>query len=316
MKKFLSTKAGDMVFRIAIVIFANIILQLATMWFLEPAHLYAGGATGLAQLILRAIYAINNIDLSSSDYHYHLAISVLVVNIPFLIIGFKYVSKNFCLYSTIAVAIQVIVSLLAPASTSPFVETEVQVIDGVNKTVVTNVLALALMGGLLSGLAAGFALKFGTSTGGIDTIAQAVALHKGVSIGMFTLTANVLIAVIGGGCLQGSWTVTLYTCLRMIINSLVTDKIHTAYTYSALNIFTTHDEEISDKIMHDLNRGVTMMNVVGEYTHEAHKELYCVVSTYEIEKVIAIVKQYDDKAFITISPVKRVVGNFIKKTIA
>ena len=309
MKKFLATKTGDMIFRIAVVILANIMLQIATMWFLEPAKLYAGGATGLAQLILRAIYAVNKIDIASENYHYYLALAVFIVNIPFLLIGFKYVSKNFALYSTIAVVIQVVVSLVAPASTSPFVERN-------QAGEITNVLALALMGGLLSGLAAGFALKFGTSTGGIDTIAQAVALHKGVSIGMFTLTANILIAAFGGGCLQGSWTITLYTCLRMIINSLVTDKIHTAYTYSALNIFTSHDEEISNQIMHDLNRGVTMMNVVGEYTHEAHKELYCVVSTYEVEKVIKIVKAYDDKAFITISPVKRVVGNFIKKTIA
>lgn len=309
MKKFLETKAGDMVFRITVVILANILLQLATMWFLEPAHLYAGGATGLAQLILRAIFAFNKLDLNGESYHYFLALAVFIVNIPFLIVGFKYVSKKFALYSSIAVLIQVVVTIIAPASSSPFKEVN-------SDNVVTNVLALALMGGLLSGMASGFALKFGTSTGGIDTIAQAFALHKGISIGMFTLIANILIAVIGGGCLQGSWTVTLYTCLRMIINSLVTDKIHTSYTYTALNIFTTHDDEISERIMKDLNRGVTMMNVVGEYTHETHKELYCVVSTYEVEKVINIVKTYDDKAFITVSPVKRVIGNFIKKTIA
>lgn len=303
-----SAKAKDMIFRITIVICANIVLQLATMWFLEPAHLYAGGATGLAQLILRAIYAIAKISMENENHRFFLALSVFVVNIPFLIIGFKYVSKNFALYSTIAVVIQVVVTILAPSSSSPFVDVE--------NGKVTNVLALALMGGVLSGIAAGFALKFGTSTGGVDTIAQAVALHKGISIGIFTLTANVLIAVIGGGCVEGSWVITLYTCLRMIINSLVTDKIHTAYTYSALNIFTTHDEEISNRIMTDLNRGVTMMNVIGEYTHEAHKELYCVVSTYEVDKVIEIVKMYDAKAFITVSPVKKVIGNFIKKTIA
>ena len=57
------------------------------------------------------------------------------------------------------------------------------------------------------------------------------------------------------------------------------------------------------------------MNVVGEYTHKMHKELYCVVSTYEIDQVIEIVKKYDPQAFITISPVKKIIGNFIKKTI-
>lgn len=308
MKKFLQTRQGDIFLRTIIVIVANIILQLATMWFLEPAHLYSGGATGLAQLILRTIYTINNISLSSANYNYYLALTVFLVNIPFLVIGWREVSFRFAFYSLIAVIIQVIVSILAPASSSPFAEFNQ---DGTVK----NVLALALMGGLLSGVAAGLALKFGTSTGGIDIIAQAVALHKGVSIGTFTLIANVLIAIIGGGIVQGSWTITMYTCIRMIINSLVTDKIHTAYTYSAINIFTEKDEEIANEIMTKLNRGCTVMNVIGEYTHKTHKELYCVVSTYENEQVIDIVKKYDPNAFITISPVKRIVGNFIKKTI-
>jgi len=308
MKSFLRSNKGDMIFRTAIVILANIILQLATMWFLEPAHLYSGGATGLAQLILRSIYAINNISLDSANYNYFLALAVFLVNIPFLVIGYKEVSYKFAFYSFLAVVIQVVVSILAPASSSPFVEYNLE-------GKVSNVLALALMGGLLSGLAAGLALKFGTSTGGIDIIAQAVALKKGVSIGTFTLIANVLIACIGGGIVQGSWTITMYTCIRMIINSLVTDKIHTAYTYSAINIFTEHDEEIASEIMTKLNRGCTMMNVMGEYTHKKHKELYCVVSTYENERVIEIVRKYDPNAFITISPVKRIIGNFIKKTI-
>ena len=308
MKKFIQTKTGDTIFRILVVVCANIILQLATMWFLEPCHLYAGGATGLAQLILRIIYRINNLTIGEGAYNYYLALTVFLVNIPFLLIGWRYVSFRFALYSAIAVVIQVVVSVLAPASTSPFRELD-------TNGNVTNVLALALMGGVLSGVAAGFALKYGTSTGGIDIIAQAVALHKGMSIGMFTLLANVLIAVIGGGIVQGSWTITMYTCIRMIINSLVTDKIHTAYTYSALNIFTECDEEISNEILTKLNRGCTQMNVVGEYTHKMHKELYCVVSTYEIDQVIEIVKKYDPQAFITISPVKKIIGNFIKKTI-
>ncbi len=306
----MSEKVKTVVSRVLVVIFANIILQLATMWFLEPAQLYSGGATGLAQLILRTIYYIsgNSASIGNSVYSAYLSLTVFLVNIPFLLIGIKFVSLRFAFYSFVAVVVQSVISLIAPPTTSPFIE------YGTDGTI-TNVLALALMGGLLSGFASGFALKFGTSTGGIDVLAQAVALHKGISIGSITLIFNVLVAVIGGGCLQGSWTVTLYTCLRMVINSLVTDKIHTSYTYSAINIFTTHDEEISNAILSKMNRGVTEMNVVGEYTHQNRKELYCVVSTYEVEKVVEIVKTYDDHAFITISPVKKVVGNFIKKTI-
>jgi uncharacterized membrane-anchored protein YitT (DUF2179 family) len=294
-------KYYDVAFRCAIVIISNLILQLATMWFLEPAHLYSGGATGLSQLILRFIYKMSGNEYGVGNYHYFLALTIFLVNIPFLAIGWKFVSLKFALYSLLAVLIQTVVSILVPPTTSPFKD--------------AGELTLAIMGGIVAGFACGIALKFGTSTGGIDIIAQAVALHKGISIGMFTLSANVVIAVIGGGVLQGDWKVALWTIIRIILNSLVTDKIHTAYTYSALNIFTSHDDEISQKIMRELNRGCTVMNVVGEYTHKEGKELYCVVSTYEIDTVLSIIKEFDKNAFVTITPVKRVFGNFIKKTI-
>lgn len=51
------------------------------------------------------------------------------------------------------------------------------------------------------------------------------------------------------------------------------------------------------------------------YTHQEHTELYCVLSTYEVDKAISIIKKYDDHAFVVIAPIKKVSGNFIKKTI-
>ena len=123
------------------------------------------------------------------------------------------------------------------------------------------------------------------------------------------------IAVVGGGILQGSFIVTLFTCVRLILNSLVMDKVHTAYTYTALNIFTTSGENISKEILDTLNRGCTIFKGTGAYTHQEHTELYCVLSTYEVDKAISIIKKYDDHAFVVIAPIKKVSGNFIKKTI-
>lgn len=306
MKHIKKNSALDALFRTSVVIFANIILQVSTMWFLEPANLYSGGATGLAQLIRRLILLISygSIDATASGaiaFFSNLGFLVFVVNLPIILSSIKFVSKKFAIYSLIAVVVQTIISAFLPKSTSPFQNADV--------------LALALMGGLLSGFASGLALKFGTSTGGVDVVSQALALNKGVSIGTVTLIINVLIAIIGGGALQGDWAITLYTCIRMILNSLVMDKVHTSYTYTALNIFTSAGDEISNQILLDLNRGCTMFNVVGAYTHEEHKELYCIVSTYEVEEVEEIVKKYDPKAFVVLSPVKAVLGNFIKKTI-
>lgn len=300
----------DICFRLLIVIFSNFLLAIATVWFLEPASLYAGGATGLAQLVRRFIIFLGG--------DFNLGLLIFIINIPILIIGFKFVSIKFAVYSAVAIAIQ---SLFTGLITySPFqslaepiyqyVETELVEVPNYG-----GILTLAIFGGLLSGVAAGLALKFGTSTGGIDVISQALALHKNFSIGTITMIINILIAVVGGGILQGSWIVFLFTCVRMILNSLVMDKIHTSYTYTGLHIFSHEATKIGEQIITKIKRGCSLIDVMGVYSQKASQELYCVVSTYEIDSVLEIVSSIDSKAFVTMSPVKRVKGNFIRKTI-
>ena len=297
----------DDLFRIAIVVVANVILSVATVWFLEPAHLYAGGATGLAQLIVRII--------NKCGGNFNLGLMIFLINVPIILIGWRFVSHRFALFSAVAILVQwIFTDYVFGAGPFEALSKDIETINGTMPNY-GGILTLAIFGGLLAGFASGLALKFGTSTGGIDVLGQAFALHKGISIGMFTLVFNVLIAFVGGGWLQGSFIVTLFTCVRLILNSLVTDKVHTSYTYTALNIFTEKGDDIARDIMAKLNRGCTIFEGTGAYTHKEHTELYCVLSTYELDKAKAIVMHYDPKAFIVVAPVKTVRGNFIKKTI-
>ncbi len=306
MSKINKKRLLDDLLRTFIVVLANILLSFATVWFLEPARLYSGGATGLAQLVVRLIESLGG--------KFNLGLMTFIINIPIAIIGWHFVSKRFAIFSIMAIIVQSLATGLIKDSPFEALATDIVTING---PVMNHggILTLAIFGGLLAGFAAGLALKFGTSTGGIDIVAQACALHKGISIGIVTLSVNILIAIIGGGILQGSFIVVLYTFVRLILNSLVTDKIHTAYTYTSLNIFTAHGEEIAKLLMQELNRGCTIFEGTGAYTHQIHTELYCVLSTYEVERAIHIIRGFDKQAFVVISPVRRVAGNFIKKTI-
>ncbi len=301
----------DILFRVFIVVLSNLLLSLATVWFLEPAKLYSGGATGLAQLIQRLFL--------KGKFDINLGLLILIINVPIVVVGFKFVSKKFALYSLLAVGVQSLFTGIL--SYSPFVSLAKDLTsyasDGsiVSITNYGGILTLAIFGGLLAGFASGLALRFGTSTGGLDVVAQALALHKNIPMGNLTMALNIIIAIIGGGLLQGSWTIVLFTCVRMILNSLVMDKIHTSYTYTGLHIFSSQSAEIGQAIMTELKRGCTLLQAVGAYTKEQKLEVYCVVSTYEVERAMKIVDQYDDKAFVTMSPIKRIRGNFTKKSI-
>lgn len=304
----------DIAFRLFVTITTNIVVSIATVWFLEPAALYAGGATGLAQLIFRLIN-----HLGGSLNGNLLGWFILAVNVPIVLVGFKYVSKKFTIYSILAVLIQTVIVLVIPKSPFESLANEIQytLADGTIKTMMNygGILTLAIFGGLVAGLSSGIALRFGVSTGGLDVLGQALALKKGISIGNFTMALNVIIACIGGGWLQGSWIIVLFTIVRMILNSLVVDKIHTAYGYTALHIFSTNGQLIADKLMTEIHRGCTLINVEGAHSKSQFEEAYCVVSSYEVQACLKLIKKIDPHAFITLSPVKKVNGEFKKKTI-
>lgn len=304
----------DILFRLFIVLFTNTLLSLATVWFLEPAALYAGGAAGIAQLLFRII---NRLGANMSGNL--LGWFILLVNVPITLIGFKFVSKRFAIYSVIAVGVQSLVVLVIPGSPFAYLADPIETINQAGNTVSqTNyggILTLAIFGGLLAGMASGLALRFGVSTGGVDVLAQAISINKGISIGNFTMVLNITIAIIGGGVLQGSWVIVLFTIVRMIINSLVIDKIHTSYSYTGLHIFSSHGEAIAQSLMNTLNRGCTLIDVEGAHSGKDFKEVYCVVSNYEIHRALKEIKKHDEKAFITMAPVNKINGKFVRKSI-
>ena len=312
--KFDKDTVLHLIFRLTVVILANTLLAFATVWLLEPAKLYAGGATGVAQLIKRLF------ERGGLLKDVNLGWFIFAVNIPITIIGIKFVSKKFAFYSVIAVLVQTVATILIPKS-SPFTELQTQIeaaIASGNQIGIElygGILTLAICGGVLAGIASGIALKFGTSTGGIDVVAQALALKKNISIGIFTTSLNVIIAIVGGAILQGSWIIALYTIIRMVLNGLVIDKIHTSYTYTALHIFSKQSYQIAQEIMETLHRGCTYENVTGAYSGENEVEVYCVLSTYEVEKAMKIIHKHDPNAFVTLSPVKGINGKFIKNSI-
>ena len=304
----------DILFRLFIVLFTNTLLSIATVWFLEPAALYAGGATGIAQLLFRLI---NRLGANMSGNL--LGWFILLVNVPITLIGFKFVSKRFAIYSVIAVGVQSLVVLVIPESPFAYLADPIETINQAGNTVSTmnygGILTLAIFGGLLAGMASGLALRFGVSTGGVDVLAQAVSINKGISIGNFTMVLNITIAILGGGVLQGSWVIVLFTIVRMIINSLVIDKIHTSYSYTGLHIFSSHGEAIAHSLMNTLNRGCTLIDVEGAHSGKDFKEVYCVVSNYEIHRALKEIKKHDEKAFITMAPVNKINGKFVRKSI-
>ncbi len=286
--------------RFFIITFASIVYSLGLAWFLQPGKVYSGGVVGLVQLILDII------EKFTGETH-TVGLLIFILNAPLLIIAFKSVSIKFAIYSLISIVIQTIMGL----GFIELINLEINIIGNPEY----NRVLLSIIGGGLVGFGGAIALRCGGSTGGIDILAQALALKKNLSIGVSCLIFNVCIALVGGFIL-GSWAIVFYTIIRIITTSVVTDKIHTIYNHLKVEIITDNGEEMSNMIMSVTGRGVTVLSGEGAYTHRSKYVLEVVLSSFQLYQITNKAKEIDGHVFIIASPVKSIVGNFKKKTIA
>lgn len=285
----------DDIFRVGIVILTSTIYSLAVIWFLEPANLISIGITAIGQILNRAF--------SFADIHIPIGVFTLIFNIPLCIYGIKTVSIRFVVFSVLSILVQSFWLMGWDWLNVDF---------GLNPN---DRFFLGVIAGLVCGCAMGLALRYGTSTGGMDIIGQALALKKNISLGMFLGIVNIILAVIAGGIIEKSWDITLYTFIFIIITNLVIDKIHTAYNYLRVDVISNHAEEVSAALLEGIKRGCTIADVKGAYTHEKKYDVFMIISSYELQKAAEIIHNTDPDAFMTVSPVKKIFGKFFKHTI-
>jgi len=295
---------------LAVVVF-TIIYGIGVAWFLEASMvpLYTGGVPGLAQLARDAVYVWFGVDLGIN----FLGLFVIIANIPILIVGWFGVSHRFTIHSIISVLLQAFIISWLPVVNMGLEGPE-------------HALAAAVLGGLLIGIGGGGALRYGTSTGGLDILAQYFSFKKGKSVGFISMLMNVAIAILGGLIVGGKigpggqvvtgGVIASYTIIRIIISTIMTDKMHTAYHFLSVDIITAQPQELVDQILHKVYRGVTLMKVEGAYSHHEKTLIYVVISSYELHTLVGLVRMVDPNAFIVTKPVKQVFGNFKRKTIA
>ena len=288
------------VIRVLIVIFSATVYSLAVVWFLEPAGLIAIGLTAVGQILNRLILMLTN-----NVVNIPIGVFTFAFNIPLCIYGAKHVSKRFVIFTVLSISIQAFWTL-----GWSWLE---NVNFGINPE--NERFFLCVIASLLCGVGIGVALRYGTSTGGVDIVAQALALKKNISIGMFSTIVNLILAFIGGVIMAKSWAITLYTFIFIIMSNFVIDKIHTAYNYLRIDIITNHSEEVAQALLDGINRGCTIANVKGAYTKEEKYDVFMIISSYELQKAAEIIRKTDPAAFMTVSPIKRIFGKFFKHTI-
>lgn len=280
LKKNLKT----IVFEYAFIIFGSVIYAVAVNVFLKPNNIAPGGFTGITTML---------------NYLFGLPIgaTMLILNIPLFIYSFKGIGKDFVLktiISTISMSAAIDLLVFLPSVTN-------------------DIMLSSIYGGVLSGI--GFAMIFlgGATSGGSDLLAKIIIKFNRMSMGKMILIIDAIIVVMAA-IVYNNINNALYAIINLYITTHLIDMILTGFDFArATFIITNKPEEMSQFIMNELKRGVTLIKSTGMYTKNEKHMLLVVVKPKETPRLKEIIKAIDEDSFVIMAQATEVLGMGFKK---
>ncbi len=169
-------------------------------------------------------------------------------------------------------------------------------------------LLASVYGGVLTGAGVGMVLSAQAATGGTDLIATLLHIRfRAYSIAWLLQIIDGIIIL--AGIYVCGLHASLYAVFSVIIVSYVSDLITEGGKFSkAVYIISEKYERIADTVLHDMDRGTTLLPAVGMYQREDRNMLFCVVSKKEVPVLKEYIKNIDAGAFVIVTDVREVLG--------
>ncbi len=255
-------------------------------FFLVPNNILDGGVIGLS------IIAAELTGLTMSIF-------LIVLNLPFLYIGFRKIGMKFTIHTLYGV-------IVLSASTAYLHHFEP----------VTNDLFLAtVIGAVILGTGVGLVIRTGGALDGSEIIAILVSKKRPVSVGQFIMIVNVFIFILAA-FLVFSWETAMYSIITYYIAYKMIDiVVEGMEELKSVTIISDMPEEISAELLKQLGRGMTYIQGQGVFTGEPKKIIYTIVTRIELSTLRSIVEDIDPNALVAIENIADVSGsNFDKGT--
>ena len=268
------------------IIIGSIIFAAGLEFFLIPNNILDGGVIGISIILQHYI-------------NLPLGVFIVVLNIPFIYLGYKQIGKGFA----IASAFGIIVLSFVSAFFHPY------------EPLVTDPFLACIFGGIILGIGVGLVIRSGGTLDGSEMFSIFATKKLPISVGEMVLGINIIIFVISGFVF--TWEAALYSMISYFIASKVMDIVIEGLNDSkSVMIISSKYDVISKEIQDRLGRGVTLLNGEGGYSGNETKVIFCVITRIEESKMKKIVFRNDKNAFLSIGTVSEVTGaNFKKRDI-
>lgn len=254
--------------------------------FLLPNNFIDGGATGISLLIS---------ELTGTPLY----LLLVIINLPFIFLGYKVIGKQFAIKTAIAIS-----GLAVCVAFIHFPE------------ITHDKLLVSVFGGFFLGAGIGLSIRGGAVIDGTEVLAIFLSRKLSTTIGDIIIIINIIIFSVA------AYLLSVETALYSLITYLAASKtldfvIEGIEEYTGVTIISSHHEELREMIVNKLGRGITVYT--GKRGHGKRGEvaevdiLYTVITRLELNTLKTEIEKIDTNAFVVMSTVKDTKGGMIKK---
>jgi len=255
--------------------------------FLLPNHFIDGGVTGISLLI-------------NAKTGFPLWAMIILINIPFVLLGWKQIGGGFSIKSIVAISLLALVVAVFPYP-----------------IVTEDKLLIAVFGGFFLGVGIGLTIRGGAVIDGTEILAIFLSRTRSMSVGDFIMVFNVIIF---GAAV---WLLHVETALYAILTYLAAAKtvdfiLEGIEEFTGVTIISPHSEEIAEFIKQKMGRGLTIYSGKSGFgkrgdTLLANDIIFTVVTRLEITRLTTEIEKIDPNAFIVMQSIKDTRGGMVKK---
>jgi uncharacterized membrane-anchored protein YitT (DUF2179 family) len=267
-----------------------VLAVIALKGFMIPNHFLDGGVTGISIL-------------AHEIFHVNISWVLIILNIPFIYIGYKKIGKTFAVQSTVAILLLAILI--------HFIHFD--------EAITNDKILIAIFGGFLIGLGIGFVIKSGGVIDGLEVIADYTNKKYGFTTSEIILAINTLIFLTAAFSFGPE--AAMYSILTYFTATKTADYVVDGFEeYTALTIVSKEHEKVKSIIVNDFNKAISVYKgergyLPGSFDIKQDCDIVMtIVTRLEIHRIKEAIAETDPTAFFYVQSIKEVTGGIIKKS--
>ena len=267
--------------------FSALVYAFGIESFVSSGNLFPGGFAGISRLVVMLIERQIGIVIPFGVIYW-------IMNFTVVLFIWNRIGHKFVLYSILWFSLSSLFSII------------------INVPIVTqDMLLIAVFGGLINGFAIGLALRSNASSGGTDFIAIDLSVRLKRPTWNYLLGLNAIVLMLAG--LAFGWDKALYSIIFQYVSTQVVNTMHQRYKITRVQVITDHADKVCDAVFSTVRHGITRIEVEGAFKRQPHTMLLITVNNYQLPEVISCIRKADERAFMTLNAVERIIGNYYQK---